>query len=234
VVGWVMGSGIKRKGGGVVGAGLGGAVDPREVKRTQGYSGPQGAALTLGLLIVNMWFRPSPSPRAVVGTPMICPFCGKDDDKVIDSRSSEGGRVIRRRRQCLGCSKRFTTYERVEETARLTVIKKDGSRVAFNRENILRGVLAACGKRPVAEDAKVGVVDQVEDEIHRTYDREVESRVIGGLVAERLKNLDEIAYVRFASEYYQFRNVGDIMRQLEALNERVRDVKDQQKLFEAR
>ncbi len=165
---------------------------------------------------------------------MICPFCGKDDDKVIDSRSSEGGRVIRRRRQCLGCSKRFTTYERVEETARLTVIKKDGSRVAFSRENILRGVMAACGKRPVPEDAKIAVVDQVEEEVHRTYDREVESRVIGELVAERLKNLDEIAYVRFASEYYQFRNVGDIMRQLEALNERVRDVKDQQKLFEAR
>ena len=165
---------------------------------------------------------------------MICPYCGKDDDKVIDSRSSEGGRVIRRRRQCLGCSKRFTTYERVEETARLTVIKKDGSRVAFNRENILRGVIAACGKRPVAEESKVAVVDEVEDFIHRNYDREVESRVIGEMVAERLKTLDEIAYVRFASEYYQFRNVGDIMRQLEELNERVRDVKDQQPLFDPR
>jgi transcriptional repressor NrdR len=165
---------------------------------------------------------------------MICPYCGKDDDKVIDSRSSEGGRVIRRRRQCLGCSKRFTTYERVEETARLTVIKKDGSRVAFNRDNILRGVIAACGKRPVAEESKVAIVDEVEDFIHRNYDREVESRVIGEMVAERLKNLDEIAYVRFASEYYQFRNVGDIMRQLEELNERVRDVKDQQRLFEPR
>ena len=165
---------------------------------------------------------------------MICPYCGKDDDKVIDSRSSEGGRVIRRRRQCLACSKRFTTYERVEETARLTVIKKDGSRVAFNRENILRGVIAACGKRPVGEEAKVAVVDEVEDFIHRNYDREVESRVIGEMVADRLKSLDEIAYVRFASEYYQFRNVGDIMRQLEELNERVRDVKDQQPLFEPR
>ncbi len=165
---------------------------------------------------------------------MICPYCGKDDDKVIDSRSSEGGRVIRRRRQCLGCSKRFTTYERVEETARLTVIKKDGSRVAFNRDNILRGVISACGKRPVPEESKVAIVDEVEDFIHRNYDREVESRVIGEMVAERLKNLDEIAYVRFASEYYQFRNVGDIMRQLEELNERVRDVKDQQRLFEPR
>lgn len=163
---------------------------------------------------------------------MICPFCGKDDDKVIDSRSSEGGRVIRRRRQCLKCEKRFTTYERVEETARLSVIKKDGSRVAFNRDNILRGVLSACGKRPIAEGVKLALVDSVEDAIHRTFDREVESRVIGEMVAERLKDLDEIAYVRFASEYYQFRNVGDIMRQLEELNQRVRDVKDQQKLFE--
>jgi len=163
---------------------------------------------------------------------MICPFCGSNDDKVIDSRASEGGRTIRRRRQCLSCSKRFTTYERVEDTARLTVIKRDGSRVPFSRENVLAGVRAACGKRPVAEDAKLALVEQVEDELHRAYDREVESRAIGELVAHKLRELDDIAYVRFASEYYQFRNVGDIMRQLEELNARVRDVKDQQPLFE--
>lgn len=163
---------------------------------------------------------------------MICPYCQKDNDKVIDSRSSEAGRVIRRRRQCVDCSKRFTTYERVEETVRLTVIKKDGSRVPFNRENILRGVLSACGKRPIPEDAKLKLVDDVEDELHRTYDREVESRVIGEMVARKLRDLDEIAYVRFASEYYQFRNVGDILKQLEELHTRVKDVKDQQKLFE--
>ena len=164
---------------------------------------------------------------------MICPFCGANDDKVIDSRASEAGRVVRRRRQCLGCDKRFTTYERIEDTPRLSVIKKDGSRVAFSRDNILRGIIAACGKRPIPEEAKVAVVDRVEDELHRTYDVEVESRVIGELVAERLRDLDEIAYVRFASEYYQFRNVGDILSQLEELNERVRDVKDQQRLFDA-
>ncbi|MEO1129702.1 MAG: transcriptional regulator NrdR [Planctomycetota bacterium] len=163
---------------------------------------------------------------------MICPFCNANDDKVIDSRASEGGRTIRRRRQCLKCSKRFTTYERIEDTVRLTVIKRDGSRVAFSRENILRGVRSACGKRPVPEDIKVAIVDQVEDELHRSYDREVESRTIGELVANKLRAIDEIAYVRFASEYYQFRNVGDIMRQLEELNARVRDVKDQQPLFE--
>ncbi len=164
---------------------------------------------------------------------MICPFCGKDDDKVIDSRASEGGRVIRRRRQCLGCKKRYTTYERVEETARLVVIKRDGSRVPFSRENILRGIRAACGKRPIAEEAKIRLSEEIEDDLHRRYDREVDSRMIGELVASRLRDLDEIAYVRFASEYYQFRNVGDIMSQLEELNVRVRDVKNQAKLFDA-
>ena len=163
---------------------------------------------------------------------MICPFCGDNDDKVIDSRASEAGRVIRRRRQCIKCRKRFTTYERVEDTVRLTVIKKDGSRVPFNRENILAGIRSACGKRPIAEEAKLRLVDEVEDELHRTYDREVESRDIGQLVADKLHLLDDIAYVRFASEYYQFRNVGDILAQLEELNSRVRDVKNQQRLFE--
>jgi transcriptional repressor NrdR len=163
---------------------------------------------------------------------MICPFCGDNDDKVIDSRASEAGRVIRRRRQCLKCQKRFTTYERVEDTVRLTVIKKDGSRVPFNRENILAGIRAACGKRPIPEEAKLRLVDEVEDELHRTYDREVESQAIGQLVANKLHMLDDIAYVRFASEYYQFRNVGDILAQLEELNSRVRDVKNQQRLFE--
>lgn len=163
---------------------------------------------------------------------MICPFCSQNDDKVIDSRASEGGRVIRRRRQCLNCRKRFTTYERVEDTVRLTVIKKDGSRVPFSRDNILAGIRAACGKRPIAEDAKLRLVDEVEDELHRTYDREVESQVIGQLVADKLHLLDDIAYVRFASEYYQFRNVGEILAQLEELNNRVRDVKNQQRLFE--
>lgn len=165
---------------------------------------------------------------------MICPFCTQDKDKVIDSRASEGGRVIRRRRQCMECSKRFTTYERIEESGRLTVIKKDGSRVAFNRENILRGVLSACGKRPIAEEQKISLVDKIEDAIRRQYDREVESRAIGELVADKLRELDDIAYVRFASEYYEFRNVGELMRQLEELNERVRDVKDQTRLFDTR
>jgi len=163
---------------------------------------------------------------------MICPYCTHNNDKVIDSRSSEGGRVIRRRRQCLECKKRFTTYERIEETNRLIVIKKDGSRVPFNRENIAAGVRSACGKRPIAEEVKITLVEAIEDELHRKYDREVQSREIGETVANRLRDIDDIAYVRFASEYYEFRNVGDILAKLEELNERTKDVKDQQPLFE--
>lgn len=163
---------------------------------------------------------------------MICPFCSANDDKVIDSRASEGGQVIRRRRQCLGCGKRFTTYERIEETVRLMVIKRDNSREPFQREKIISGVRRAIGKRPVSEDAKLRLVEEVEDVVHRTYDREVRSRDIGELVADRLRDLDDIAYVRFASEYYQFKNVSDIMSQLQELADRVRDVKDQQPLFD--
>jgi len=162
---------------------------------------------------------------------VICPYCGKDDDKVIDSRAADGGRMVRRRRECLGCARRFTTYERVEQTARLMVVKRDGTRVPFSRENILRGVLSACGKRPVSEEIKERLVDTVEDEVHRDFDREVQSREIGERVMSRLRDVDEVAYIRFASEYLKFKSVDDIMKQLEALNSRVKDVKEQQRLF---
>lgn len=163
---------------------------------------------------------------------MICPFCGANEDKVIDSRSSEGGAVVRRRRQCTGCERRFTTYERVEETpVRLMVIKRDQTRQPFDRVKIERGVRVACGKRPIGEGTIDLLVDGVEDEIYREHDREVESRAIGELVASRLRDLDEIAYIRFGCDYYQFRNVGDVMKQIEELAGRVRDVKDQQPLF---
>lgn len=162
---------------------------------------------------------------------MICPYCGANDDKVIDSRASEGGRVIRRRRQCLDCEKRFTTYERVEQAARLAVVKRDGSRVPFSRENIMKGVVAACGKRPVSEEDKLRIVDEVEEEIHRDFDREVEAEVIGERVMHRLRDLDEVAYIRFASEYYRFRTVEDILDELKSLNERPKDVKNQTGLF---
>lgn len=162
---------------------------------------------------------------------MICPYCQHNDDKVIDSRASEAGKVVRRRRECLKCHKRYTTYERVEETARLVVIKRDGSRVPFGRENVLKGIVAACGKRPIAEEKKQQIVDEVEEELFREYEREVPSRVIGEKVMARLRNLDEISYVRYASEYYQFQNVGEFERELKELQQRPREVKDQQRLF---
>jgi transcriptional repressor NrdR len=167
----------------------------------------------------------------VLVLPVICPFCGHNDDKVIDSRSSEGGQVIRRRRQCLKCGKRFTTYERVEQTARLVVIKRDGTRVPFARENILRGVQAACGKRGVPEEVKERLVDEVEEELHRDFDREVDSLTIGQRVMAKLRNVDEVAYIRFASEYLKLGSAGELMAELNDLKERPRDVKEQQSLF---
>ncbi len=162
---------------------------------------------------------------------MICPYCNANNDKVIDSRESDGARVVRRRRECLVCSKRFTTYERVEQTARLVVIKRDGTRVPFNRDNVMRGIMAAFGKRPVPEDAKDRLVDAIEEELHREYDREVESRIIGERVMLKLKDVDEVAYIRFASEYRKFKSLDDLQIELAQLQNRVKDAKNQQKLF---
>ncbi|HYE62316.1 MAG TPA: transcriptional regulator NrdR [Phycisphaerales bacterium] len=162
---------------------------------------------------------------------MLCPFCNANDDKVIDSRSSDAGKVIRRRRECLTCHRRFTTYERVEQTARLTVVKRDGSRAPFNRDNIMRGVQAACGKRPIPEDVKENLVSDIEEELHRDFDREVESSMIGERVMARLRDIDEVAYIRFASEYYKFRSVDELKQTLELLDGRIKDTKDQGKLF---
>lgn len=162
---------------------------------------------------------------------MRCPICSEDNDRVIDSRSSDAGKVIRRRRECLACQARFTTYERVEQAAKLMVIKRDGRRVPFDRENILRGVAAACGKRKIAEDAKQQLANQVEDELHKAHDREVDSQTVGELVMRKLRDIDEVAFIRFASEYYKFKSVDELRRQLELLDERVRDMKAQQRLF---
>lgn len=162
---------------------------------------------------------------------MICPYCGRDNDKVIDSRASEGGLVIRRRRECLACSKRFTTYERVEKTARLVVIKKDGTRVAFDSQNVLKGVQAACGKRPVPEQAKLDLVQEVEEEVHREFDREVPSTEIGRRVAAKLRDLDQIAYIRYASEYYNFRTLEEFAQELTQLQSRPPNLPNQERLF---
>lgn len=163
---------------------------------------------------------------------MLCPYCNADNDKVIDSRSSDAGKVIRRRRECLACARRFTTYERVEQTARLTVVKRDGRRVAFDRENILRGLNSACGKRKIPEEAKQRLIDAVEEELHKEFDREVDSREIGERVMARLRDLDEVAWVRFASEYYQFKSVEELKKQLELLDGHVRNDRKQQRLFD--
>ncbi|MEO1008607.1 MAG: transcriptional regulator NrdR [Planctomycetota bacterium] len=162
---------------------------------------------------------------------MICPYCGGNDDRVIDSRPAEGGRVIRRRRVCDRCDKRFTTYERVEQQ-RLVVVKRDGTRAPFDPENVLRGIQAACGKRPVPEQVKLRIAGEVEEELQTEFEREVESEAIGQRVMAKLREVDEVAYIRFASEYHRFANVDELQRELDQLRTRPRAVKDQQPLFD--
>ena len=162
---------------------------------------------------------------------MICPYCSADNDKVIDSRSTESGRVIRRRRQCLACGKRFTTYERIEQANRLVVVKKDGTRVPFSTENIIKGVSAACGKRPVPEQAKRRLAESVEDELGVEFDREVDSVTVGERVMAHLRTIDEVAYIRFATEHLELGTLEEIRREVDDLMERPKDVRDQQALF---
>ena len=150
---------------------------------------------------------------------MHCPFCDADKEslKVIDSRTCEGGRAIRRRRQCLECNKRFTTYERIEEQVRLTVIKKDGRRVPWDRAKIMTGLERACFKRPVPERELQRIVEEVEDEVFKSHDREVPSEAIGRLVAEKLRRVDQVAYVRFASVYRQFKTLEELVDEAKAV-----------------
>ena len=148
---------------------------------------------------------------------MHCPYCNRDKDKVIDSRPSDAGDAIRRRRECLACGKRFTTYERVERTERLMVVKRDGTRVPFSAENVMRGIVAACGKRPVPASQKERVVREVEEEMHREYEREVPSRAIGKRVADKLRAVDHVAYIRFASVYRAFDTAQDFLEVLKPL-----------------
>jgi len=144
---------------------------------------------------------------------MRCPYCGYNEDKVIDSRETQDATSIRRRRECLNCGRRFTTYEYVEKTP-LMVIKKDGRREAFQREKILNGLLRACHKRPISVETLERVVSEIEKEIQKKFDREVESRYIGELVMEKLSQLDDVAYVRFASVYRQFKDINQFLREL--------------------
>ncbi|MBI4830764.1 MAG: transcriptional repressor NrdR, partial [Candidatus Lindowbacteria bacterium] len=137
---------------------------------------------------------------------MKCPFCAHPDDKVVDSRTIKEGELIRRRRECLSCTRRFTTYERIEEIP-LMVVKKDGRREPFDRSKIVIGVLKACEKRPVGIEQIEGLVDKIEKSINSGLEKEVSSETIGSMVMEELKSLDEVAYVRFASVYRQFKDI---------------------------
>lgn len=147
---------------------------------------------------------------------MKCPFCENQDTKVIDSRPTEDGHAIRRRRECDACGKRFTTYEKVEQMI-LMVIKKDGSREAFDRNKIMNGIVKACEKRPVPMAEIEKVVDEIERGLNNMMEKEVESTFIGELIMERLRKLDEVAYVRFASVYRQFTDINTFVAEIEKL-----------------
>ena len=162
---------------------------------------------------------------------MRCPFCNADNDKVIDTRASEAGKVIRRRRQCNQCSRRFTTYERAEDTARLTVIKRDGRRVPYDRDRILSGVQKACYKRPIEAAVLDKLVDEVDKEIFEMADREITSTHIGQLVAQKLRKIDQVAYVRFASVYHKFSDVGEFVEEVRNIQGLASEAAGQQKLF---
>ena len=162
---------------------------------------------------------------------MRCPFCKEDRDKVVDSRSSESGRVIRRRRQCLECKKRFTTYEKIGESFKLNVIKKDGSRLPYDREKVLVGLQKACYKREVSAEQIQETADKVEEDVFRNYDKEVDSKFIGESVMRHLRAVDKVAYIRFASVYRQFTDAGDLIEEVtQAILQP--DLEDQGKLFD--
>jgi len=150
---------------------------------------------------------------------MRCPFCKTDNDKVVDSRGAESGAVIRRRRECLECGRRYTTYERIEEIP-LRVIKKDGTREAFERRKIVEGITKACEKRPVSSEAIEQVVQEIERELADIADREVTSRQIGEMVMGKLRTLDQVAYVRFASVYREFKDIEQFLDELRPMLER--------------
>jgi len=145
-----------------------------------------------------------------------CPFCSHTDDKVVDSREARTGELIRRRRECLKCTRRFTTYERIDEIPYM-VVKKDGRRERFDRQKILQGLLKACEKRPVATPKLEALVDEVERFVLESADRERSTTEIGELLMTRLKKLDKVAYVRFASVYLDFKDVKEFMSELKGL-----------------
>ncbi len=150
---------------------------------------------------------------------MRCPFCGRSDDKVIDTRSRNNDKVIRRRRQCLNCGKRFITVEEIENKT-ISVIKADGRREPYDREKIMRGIQIACIKRPVSIDQIESLVEKIESKIESDFVKEIESRKIGELVSKYLKKLDEVAYVRFTSVYRKFEDKEEFLKELKQLGKK--------------
>lgn len=150
---------------------------------------------------------------------MKCPFCGEHDDRVVDSREASGGEAIRRRRECLACSRRFTSYERIEDVPAM-VIKKDGRRELFDPQKLLAGLLRACEKRPVGRRELEGIVERVGAMVSDAPDRELSTDAIGQTVIEALRELDQVAYVRFASVYREFQDVEEFLREIKGLVER--------------
>jgi len=160
-----------------------------------------------------------------------CPFCKEDRDKVVDSRSSDSGRVIRRRRQCLICKRRFTTYEKTGESFKLHVVKKDKSRVPYDRDKIIAGLQKACYKRPVSAEQIQQVADKVEEDIFRSFEKEVSSTFIGESVMKHLRTVDKVAYIRFASVYRDFRDAGELIEEVSRVIKEAEPM-EQLKLFD--
>ena len=164
---------------------------------------------------------------------MRCPFCNADDDKVIDSRATDSGRSIRRRRQCLACNRRYTTYERVEEKVKLSVIKRDGARVPYDRSKIREAIRQSAYKRPISSERIDRIVDEVEEDLVTNFEKEVSSQTIGERLAAVLRRVDKVAYVRFASVYRQFEDVGEFIDEAqELIDQAAEDIPGQRNLFE--
>lgn len=161
---------------------------------------------------------------------MRCPFCKEDRDRVIDSRSSDSGRVIRRRRQCLACERRFTTYEKTGESFKLYVVKKDKSRTPYDRDKIVAGLQKACYKRPVPVERIQQITDKVEEDIFRNFDKEVPSTFVGECVMKHLRAVDKVAYIRFASVYRQFTDAGELIEEVSRVIEETEPM-EQLRLF---
>ncbi len=162
---------------------------------------------------------------------MRCPFCKENRDKVVDSRSSDAGRIIRRRRQCLACKKRFTTYEKIGESFKLYVVKKDDSRVPYDREKIVAGLQKACYKRPVSAEQIQQIADKVEEEVFRSFDKEVSSAFVGESVMKHLRVIDKVAYIRFASVYRDFQDAGELIDEVSQVIQEAEHI-GQPKLFD--